>query len=279
MTDAIPEARQASLPHRDPAVSASAGYSIRAVERTLDILDVLARSPDGLSLARLAEAVGLPKSSVFRYVAVLESRRYVARDAQTGNYSLGLALFSFQTPPLGVLGARARPWLETLRDEFEETINLGVLDGSRVVYLEVMESPKAMRLSARRGDHDFIHASAIGKAIAAQLDDDDVMRILEIEGLPRLTSQTITDASTYMRALSEIRGLGYATDYGEAEEGACCVAIGIPLEAIAIPAAISLSSPATRFPEDRAISRVAERLAEAARGIASSLDPEPLRAP
>jgi IclR family acetate operon transcriptional repressor len=279
MSDAIPDVRQASFRQGDSPVTASAGYSVRAVERTLDIIDVLARSPEGLSLARLAEAVGLPKSSVFRYVAVLESRRYVARDVQTGHYSLGLALFSFQTPPLGVLGARARPWLETLRDEFEETINLGVLDGSRVVYLEVMESPKAMRLSARRGDHDFIHTSALGKAIAAQLDDDDVRRILENEGLPRLTSQTITDATTYMRALNEIRRQGYATDYGEAEEGACCVATGIPLEGIAIPAAISLSSPATRFPEDEAIARVAHRLAEAARGIASSLEPESLRAP
>jgi IclR family acetate operon transcriptional repressor len=165
-----------------------------------------------------------------------------------------------------------------LRDEFGETINLGVLDGSRVIYLVVMESPKAMRLSARPGDHDFIHSSALGKAVAAQLDDDEVLRILEIEGLPRMTSRTITDIDMYMRTLNETRRLGYATDYGEAEEGACCIATALPLEGTAIPAAISLSSPATRFPDRRAVSRLAERLTEAARDIALSLDPEPLKA-
>jgi len=249
---------------------------MRAVGRTLDILDLLARSPEGISLSDLAKAVGMPKSSVFRYAAVLEARRYVMRDVHNGHYRLGLAAFSFHTPPLRALATRAKPWLEQLRDEFQETINLGVLDGGRVVYLEVVESPKAMRLSARPGDHDFIHASALGKAIAAGIDDDSLRKIFEIEGLPRLTSRTITDVEEYMRTLSRVRELGYATDSSEAEEGACCVAVAVPLQDIPLRAAISLSSPATRFPRADEILNVVAKLRDAAAEIAASVAPEPL---
>src|SRR5258708_372145 len=116
------------------AVSHAPMYSVRAVVRTLDILDTLARSPEGLALSAIAKAVSMPRSSVFGYVSVLESRRYVSWDA-TGNYALGLAFFSFASPPLRSLAATARPLLERLRDTFGETINLGVLDRTRVLYI------------------------------------------------------------------------------------------------------------------------------------------------
>jgi IclR family acetate operon transcriptional repressor len=163
--------------------------------------------------------------------------------------------------------------LEKLRNHFGETINLGVLDGGRVVYLEVMESPKAMRLSARRGDHDFIHSSALGKAIAAELHEAAIARILEIEGLPRLTSRTITDPDAYLNALAAVRERGYATDFGEAEEGASCVAVSIPFERVAVRAAISLSAPATRFPDEGAVADLVDRLHEAAGEIGASFQP------
>lgn len=216
----------------------------------------------------------MPKSSVFRYVSVLEARRCVTRDAHDGQYRLGLAPFSFHTPPVQAVGAVARPWLERLRDEFGETTNLGVLDGRRVVYVEVVESPKAMRLSARPGDHDFIHASALGKAIAAGMNDESVREILKVEGMPRLTAQTITSVNEYMLSLRHVRDLGYATDSGEAEEGACCVAVSMPLGDIPLRAAVSVSSPATRFPSANEIPHVVARLVAAAKAIAESLTAE-----
>ena len=223
-------------------------YSVRAIDRTLDILDTLARTPEGLSLSTIAAEVSMPRSSVFRYLSVLESRRYVSRNAHTGSYQLGAAFFSFASPPLRSLAATARPLLERLRDDFGETINLGVLDGTRVLYIEVIESVHAMRLSARRGDRDFIHSTALGKAIGAQLSDQEVRTILDLEGMPRLSSNTIIDRDVYLRVLEEVRETGFSTDMGESEEGACCLAVALQWPASNINAAISLSSPAARFP-------------------------------
>ena len=251
------------------AAPAAAPYSVRAIERTLDILDTLGREPDGLSLAAISKMISMPRSSVFRYLAVLEARRYVSRDAKSGNYQLGLAFFSFASPLLRSLAATARPLLERLRDEYGETINLGVLDGTRVLYVEVIESMKAMRLSARRGDRDFLHSSSLGKAIGAQLADTEVRAMLDTEGMPRLTSKTIVSPDAYLRGLEEVRERGFATDMGESEEGAYCVAV--PLAFPGALAAISLSSPATRFPiED--LEQLVIRLQGVAAEIATTLD-------
>jgi IclR family acetate operon transcriptional repressor len=243
-----------------------AAYSVRAVQRTLDILDALQESRQGLSLAQLAEAADLPKSSLFRYLATLQARGYVQRDGARGRFMLGRRLLPAQSLRLERLARVARSHLQAVRDRFEETVNLGVLDGTRVGYLQILESPRTMRLAARQGDRDPIHSTALGKAIASQLGPQHALRILEAEGMPRLTSRTITDPEDFLRELEDVRRLGFALDHGENEEGGHCVAVPLPLERIR--AAISLSAPAVRLSGEHeesvaaALMRTAQRLAQ-----------------
>jgi IclR family acetate operon transcriptional repressor len=220
-------------------------YAVRAVLRALDILEVLENSPQGMSLPALANTVGLPKSSIFRYVSTLEARGYAERDPGNGHYRAGRALHPSVAGELVALAGRARPLLEGLRDRFGETVNLGVLDGRRVAYLEIVESPKAMRFAARKGDRDPIHSTALGKAIASRLSDGQVRQIVAGEGMPQLTSRTITDVGSFLAELALIRERGYALDNGENEEDGRCVAVSLPDGWL--HSAISLSAPAQRF--------------------------------
>ena len=153
-------------------------YVVRAVARALDILDRLESASGGMTLADLAQAVELPKSSVFRYLSTLQSRGYVQQDRVTGDYRLGLRAIPTHARHLELLRERARPLMEALRDRFGETINLAVLDGDRITYLEILESNRAMRLAARDGDRVPVHSSALGKAICATLPDEEVAAIL-----------------------------------------------------------------------------------------------------
>lgn len=243
-------------------------YSVRAVLRVLDILDVLQNSSDGVSLPQLAEAVGLPKSSMFRYLSTLEGRGYVDRDPENGSYRFGRAFLPSHTRHLQVMAARARPHLEELRDRFGETINLGVLDGNRVAYLEIVESPRAIRFTARKGDRDPIHSTALGKALASRLSDGAVRAILETEGMPQRTSRTITDSNVFLREIAVVREIGLAIDNGENEEDGRCVAV--PIARSRLPAAISLSAPAQRFSLDGA-EEVATALREVAKRLAGEI--------
>ena len=239
-------------------------YSVRAVGRVMDILDLLQDSPDGRSLLEVSEAVDLPRSSTYRYLATLASRGYVERNGPNGLYRFGLAFLPSHGRHLEVLAARARPVMEELRDRLGETINLGVLDGNRVVYLEILESYKAVRLAARRGDRDSIHSTALGKAIASLISTDAVVAILSAEGMPKRTSKTFTDEAGYLGELEKVRAQGFALDLGENEEDGRCVAV--PFQNSRVLAAISLSAPAARLEADL-MGNVAAELMSAARKI------------
>jgi IclR family acetate operon transcriptional repressor len=239
-------------------------YAVRAVVRVMDILDLLQDSSGGRSLVEVSEAIGLPRSSAYRYLSTLETRGYVQRDGATGLYRFGLAFLPSHDRHLEVLAARARPVMEELRDRLGETINLGVLDGNRVVYLEILESNKAVRLAARRGDRDPIHSTALGKAIASRIGSDAVVAILAAEGMSRRTSKTITEESRYLAELKRVRSQGFAVDLGENEVDGRCVAV--PIQNSRVVAAISLSAPGARLKADL-MADVAKELVAAARRI------------
>jgi IclR family acetate operon transcriptional repressor len=245
-------------------------YGVRSVRRALDVLDALAEAPDGRTLAQLAEGASLPKSSIFRYLSTLEARGYVERDGER-RFRLGRRLVPLHSRRLELVARAARPRLDVLRDRFQETVNLGVLNGSRVSYLQIVESPQAMRFAAREGDRDPIHSTSLGKAIASQLSREHVARILESEGMPKLTLRTITEPEAFLAELEEIRRRGYATDNGENEEGGRCVAVPLPLAGVR--AAISVSAPAFRFSLEH-VEPVAAALIRSAQSIAHELTRE-----
>ena len=188
-------------------------YSLRAVDRVCAILDLLQQSVDGISLNTVVEATGMPKSSAYRYLWTLEAHRYVERDEETGLCRLGLGFLGMQSRHLELLREVARPWLEKLRDEFGETSNLGVLDSDRIIYVDIIESRRGVRLAAARGDRDPLHSTALGKAIAAHLSEKRVRDILARSGMPRRSASTITTIEDYLgpvfKALSQVPVLGF----------------------------------------------------------------------
>lgn len=242
-------------------------YSVRAAVRVLDILDALRDAENGLSLPDLAAAAGLPKSSAFRYLATLESRGYVNQDGISGHYRIGLGVLPTYTHHLEVLRATAHPVLQELRDRYQETINLGVLDSNRVLYLDIVESPKAMRFAARRGDRDPIHCTALGKAIAYGLPEADVRAILVQEGMSKHTRRTIADPDRFLNVLAAAREHGYALDDQENEEDGRCVAV--PIARVGVKAALSLSAPSSRCSLDD-VDEVAASLRAAAERISGT---------
>lgn len=247
-----------------------ANYPIRSVDRVCDILDTLANAPAGVTLTEVAETTGLPKSSAFRYLSALEARHYVERGHDAVTYKLGLAFRPQHTRSIAQLAELAKPALERLRDKLDETTNLGLLDGTSVVHAVVCETPQMMRLAAHVGDRGYVHATALGKAMAAPLPEDKIRSLIAVAGMPALTPATITTIDDFLIELDHIRNQGYAVDEEENQTGGRCVAVAI--SGLGFPAAVSVSAPATRFPPTavptaaRALQRVAKDLSKQMRG-------------
>lgn len=243
----------------------------RSVVRASKLLKLIGQNhKEGLSLNELADAAGIPKSSAHRYLQVLEEEGLVERSTR-GHYRSGAGFLSLQAGDTERLVERARPHLAAIRDRFDETVNLAMLSSNEIVYLEILESARAMRLAARRGDTEGIHSTALGKAIAAQLPDREVLAILNQTGMAELTPRTITTAEAYLRELERVRASGYALDDRENEAEGRCVAVYVP--GCGRPVALSLSAVASRFSMDAA-HQAAESLRNAAMEIGGESLPQ-----
>lgn len=232
------------------------GEPVLAVLRVCDLLDVLQQAPEGLTLHAATQMTSMPKTSVFRYLTTLVEHGYVERDPHTSVYRLGHAFLPVSPRDIDVLTEHARDHLTELRQRFSETVNLGLLDGSRVLYLDVAKSPNSFLVVHDRGDREPLHATALGKALAARLSDDRIRELLTAEGMPRLTEHTITDLEAFLDEVHDVRVRGWALEDNETVLGSRSVAMAVPGDHLV--AGLSISAPAARLTLEEA-----ERMAHA----------------
>lgn len=220
---------------------------VKSAGRTLDVLEALAGSPEQRSLVELSRALEIPKSSLHGILRTLVQRGWVTADSTGTRFGLGLralqvgAAYLRSDDATGLLAGV----LDELSQQFGETVHLGRLDGTHVVYLAKRESVHPLRLYSAIGRHLPAHATALGKALLAQRDDETVDRLLAWP-LPALTGHTITEPDRLHDDLARVRERGYAVDREENTEGIVCFAMAVPLQTPAIDA-ISLSVPTSRL--------------------------------
>lgn len=214
----------------------------------MDILDAFVRSEKPvLSLQELSVETGLNKNTVFRVLYTLVEHGYISKENHF--YRLGQKITDLGKARLRGqdLVTVASPYLTALRDEFEETVNLGVLNGGSICYVDVRESNKRFRLAERIGGTDPLHSTALGKAQLAFLPQDEVRGLMKQWGMKKYTEHTITSISALQAELKRIRNSGYAIDNQESMLGAFCVAAPILNTAKAPVGAISIAGPTLRF--------------------------------
>src|SRR3954454_1994252 len=188
-------------------------YRIEALERGLLILEALGEAP-GASLMELVERLSVPKGTLFRHLQVLESRGYVVRDEGSRRYSLGPRLIhlGFSARRQLKLADVALPFVELLRDRFNETVHVGVLDRGQVVHIQAAASRHAVKMVSAVGERTGAHISALAKALLAWAGSDAVDRMIAEWGLPRFTEQTLITQPEFEADLARVRERGYSFD-------------------------------------------------------------------
>lgn len=227
-------------------------YRIRAVERTLDLLSAFSPSDRELTLTELSSRLALSTSTTYRILVTLESRGYVEHNSQSGGYSLGVACLDLGAVVLAQLDLRGRvlPVLEALREEYRETVHLGILDRSRmeVVYLEKLEGLQAIgMMGSRVGGRAPAYCTGLGKCMLAYFPERDVRDFYAANGLRVRTTNTITVLEALLGDLRETRNRGYAIDNVEHEDGVRCVAAPVWNHENVVVGALSISGPEQRM--------------------------------
>ena len=225
---------------------------VRAVERALDILLCFSREEPTRSLTQIAESVHMSKTTVHRLLTTLESKRFITRDRVTGLYRLGYRFIEMASLVLQDVDLHrwALPYLKQLSEEFGETIDLSILDGSQVIYLEVIESPQRVKLAAAVGQRLPAVLTASGKALLAYLPEDQVRKIISenLAESPNSSKPSVPDLLEDLRITAE---RGYAVAEQEYEDAINAVAAPIFGTDKYPIASIAIVGPSFRLTKDR----------------------------
>ena len=203
-------------------------------------------------VTELARHLGQSTSSVHRILATLTDEGLLEQDPTSGRYRLGLTMFDLAAAvptQRGLHEAVLLPMTE-LRNRTGETVQVGVLDGRQVVYVERLDSPKTLRFFTTLGRRNHAHCTGSGKALLAFSPPALSDRILRGWDLPSLTEHTITSVAALKEQLAQIRRRGYAENRHESEVGVVSIAAPIRDGGGTTVAALSAAGPAERFDEN-----------------------------
>jgi len=248
---------------------------LSSVANAIRLVKAFSETEYEIGISALAAKLGLAKSTVHRLATTLIDAGMLEQNPETGKYRLGLMVFE-----LGALVRRkmdiyneAKPWLYTLREQTGETVHLAVLSRQTMVYINFMESQKAIRMSTGIGQRKPLHCTAEGKVLLAFQPQDIAERVIAGE-LERLTPNTIVDSGILRDELAAIRARLYAVDDEECELGMRCIAAPVRDDSGNVSAAVGIAGPVQRLTKKRLIS-LAPTLISAVGAISQRLGDRP----
>lgn len=248
--------------------------TVSSVDNALLLLLAFKDRPS-IAVKEGAELLGVAPSTAHRLLVTLHSHGFVTQEETTRRYRAGAQLLDVALGALGSLDVLrvARPHLEQLRDVVRETVNLILLDGSQIRFIDSVEGPEAVRVSNRTGTVLPAHCTAGGKMLLASLSSAQLSALYPLSRLSGLTPNSITRRQALFRELTEIRSLGYATNFEQSMVGVSAVAVPIMDPRGRMVASIGISAPADRLEGERVLLAVAAGRHSAGNVTAALRDP------
>jgi DNA-binding IclR family transcriptional regulator len=225
--------------------SAGSQSGVQVIVRVGQVLRALNGEPEGLSLAQLADRVGLPRSTVHRIVTALVAEGLIASASPAGRVRIGPEFARLASSSRTDLWQQAEPFMRRIFDEIGETVDCSVLDGDHIRLIHGIPARHHLRVTADVGTTFPLHCSSKGRAILAAYEPDVAARILP-EKLERYTEKTLTSFDGLLEVLATVRETGIAYDREEATLGICAAAIAIR-ESSGTLLAISVPVPVQRY--------------------------------
>ncbi|HEY7482923.1 MAG TPA: IclR family transcriptional regulator [Streptosporangiaceae bacterium] len=226
----------------------SAGLPSSSVDNALRLLELIGEHQI-IRVSEAAELLGVARSTAHRLLGALRRRGFVLQDKPNGAYRPGPVLNEIGLAAIGRIDIRlvARPVLEELSEQTQETASLSLLEGRNVRFVDGVESPRSVRVGNRTGLVLPAHCTAAGKAILAALPRIELTRRYRGHELIARTPSSISTWDRLEEELEVIRRRGYALNAEEGEEGICAVAAAVRDLTNAPLASLAVVLPATRM--------------------------------
>jgi IclR family acetate operon transcriptional repressor len=224
-------------------------YPISSVDNALRLLKLFGEQ-ESVRLTEACAFLNVAHSTAHRLLAMLIHHGFVRQDPKSRAYRPGPTLIEIGLAVVQKMDVRsqARPLLEELAAQFEETVHLVTLEGANARFIDAVESTRALRVAPRTGTVLPAHCTSAGKALLAELTPDQLRRLYDNpDSLARQTDRSLSTFAQLSAALDEIRATGLATNYEESEEGVGSLATVLKNAAGDAVAAIAVAVPTYRL--------------------------------
>lgn len=241
--------RGGSSPPREKATEGTA----KTIDGALRILSLYNHATPEWTVRGIAERLGVPYSTAYRYVTTLEAAGYLVRHQSSGCYRVGLPLIELAGVALNQLDVRVHgiAHLDHLADTTGLNANLAILDGGDTFHLAYAVRSAVPRMYTALGRRAVAHCTALGKVLLADLPFEEVRRLIDTHGWRPYTPSSIQSFPELERKLAEVKERGYALDLGERAPGTRCCAAPVRDRTGRVIAAVSVSGPQARLSDDR----------------------------
>lgn len=216
--------------------------SVPAIEKGMLILEKLATSQNGLSLAELTRELDLAKSSTYGLLLTLERLGYLHRNGSTGRYMFGMKILSLANMAMNGLNLRklSTPHIRALMNKTRLTVHLSIQEQNEAVIIEKADSPYTPKVETWVGKRMGIHCTAAGKALLSDWPEELLDRLIR-HGLPRYNDNTIISPKKLKKELDEVRKQGFSVDDEEETIGSRCIGAPIRDQSGRVVAAVSVA--------------------------------------
>jgi len=245
----------------------------QSLERGLAILSSFNSDRPLIGVSDLSREFDLSRSTAHRYIATLARLGYLQQDPDSKRYRLGPRVLDLGFSAINSMDLReiAAPHLRQLSDETQHTVNLAILAGADVVYIERCRAAgprqREIDLNLHVGSRLPAYCTALGKAILAFVPDTRLERIIEEIDFAQRGPNTLTDPKTFREELARIRASGIAVNDEELAYGLRSIAAPIHSHSGEVLAALNLAAHRTMVSMDELIARYGPAVANTARDI------------
>lgn len=215
-------------------------------KRVLDILELLSKKNQGLTLNEISKSLNIPKSTISPILQTLTLTHFILKDETTLNYFIGVNAFK-----VGYSFLEHFNTLETIKkymlaivDEIDEICQLGILDHTDVIYIAKIEPVQAIKLESSVGKSLPAHATALGKALLSKYSEKEIKELYK-NGMKKLTENTTSDIASLLKQIDIIKKTNVAHEVSESKDEIECVAVALKIKDT-IFASISVSIPIYR---------------------------------
>lgn len=245
--------------------------AVSSVLKVFSILQALGEQKE-IGVSELSQRLMMSKATTYRFLQTMKTLNYVSQEGETDKYSLTLKMFELGAKSLQHVDliSLAEKQMRYLSEQTNETIHLGTLDESAIIYIHKIDSSYNLRMHSRVGRRNPLHTTAIGKVLLSERDESFVRDTFIGVEFKKSTENTLENIEQLLEELQKVKAQHYGEDNEEQEPGLRCIAAPVYDRFGTIIAGISISFPTVRFDEKR-MSYYVDLLQQAGKNISEEL--------